>query len=151
MRHLLLASDFSAASADALAMAESLALSFGAHITLLHDYALLESAELDAEALEAGSIEAIEARLRARGEAHSAALAKRLAAAGIGVETLLVRGEAGPLIVRNAARRGCDLIVIGSRGLDAYEACTLGSTSTYVLHHSPCPVLIVPGSRVGMR
>ena len=42
--------------------------------------------------------------------------------------------------------RGIRLIVMGSRGLNAVLGSVLGSVSTGVLHHAPCPVTIVPYS-----
>ncbi len=42
--------------------------------------------------------------------------------------------------------RGIRLIVMGSRGLNALLGSVLGSVSTGVLHHAPCPVTIVPYS-----
>jgi nucleotide-binding universal stress UspA family protein len=40
-----------------------------------------------------------------------------------------------------------DLVIVGSRGRGAIRAALLGSTSHYVLHHSPVPVLIVHADR----
>jgi len=42
--------------------------------------------------------------------------------------------------------RGMRLIVMGSRGLNAFLGSVLGSVSMGVLHHAPCPVTIVPYS-----
>lgn len=42
--------------------------------------------------------------------------------------------------------RGVRLIIMGSRGLNAFLGSVLGSVSTGVLHHPPCPVTIVPYS-----
>ena len=41
---------------------------------------------------------------------------------------------------------GMRLIVMGSRGLNALLGSVLGSVSTGVLNHAPCPVTIVPYS-----
>jgi nucleotide-binding universal stress UspA family protein len=37
----------------------------------------------------------------------------------------------------------CDLLVIGSRGLSAAKRLLLGSVSTAMVTHAPCPVLVV--------
>ena len=42
--------------------------------------------------------------------------------------------------------RGMRLIVMGSRGLNAFLGGVLGSVSMGVLHNAPCPVTIVPYS-----
>ncbi|MDU2065149.1 MAG: universal stress protein [Sporomusaceae bacterium] len=52
-------------------------------------------------------------------------------------------GEPRLLITDFAAQHDYDVIVIGSRGLGTISGLLLGSVSTYVVHHSPCPVLII--------
>jgi nucleotide-binding universal stress UspA family protein len=69
---------------------------------------------------------------------------EELEAAGIPVNTIFEKGPAGDLIVTMAKTLGCDLIIMGNRGLGPIKSILLGSTSTYVLHHSPCPVLVIP-------
>lgn len=51
------------------------------------------------------------------------------------------KGAAAATLLRQA-KRG-NLIVIGSRGLDALDRFLLGSVSTQVVLHAPCSVLIV--------
>ena len=52
-------------------------------------------------------------------------------------------GHPGAQIVRVAEREEADLIVLGSRGLNALESLLLGSVSEHVVHHAHCSVLVV--------
>jgi nucleotide-binding universal stress UspA family protein len=47
-----------------------------------------------------------------------------------------------------SAAEGAWLVVVGSRGRGAVKGLVLGSVSQNVVHHSPCPVLIVPDREV---
>jgi nucleotide-binding universal stress UspA family protein len=53
-----------------------------------------------------------------------------------------VYGKPGEILVRRAAKDGCLLIVIGSRGLGSIRRTVMGSVSTYVLHHSKVAVAV---------
>jgi len=50
-------------------------------------------------------------------------------------------------IVEEAEKWGADLIVMGSRGLGAWNRLLLGSVSSSVVHHAKCSVEIVRKSR----
>jgi len=67
----------------------------------------------------------------------------RAAKNGVLFEERLLYGECGDEIVRFAKRNNVDMIVIGSRGASEVREYFLGSTSNYVLHKSPMPVMIV--------
>ncbi len=62
--------------------------------------------------------------------------------AGIAHATLRERGHPVDTIVMAADREQCDLIVLGSRGLTAWEALLLGSVADGVVRHAHCPVLV---------
>lgn len=51
------------------------------------------------------------------------------------------KGAAATVLLRHA--RPGDLLVVGSRGLDALDRFLLGSVSTQVVLHAPCSVLVV--------
>jgi YjbE family integral membrane protein len=52
-------------------------------------------------------------------------------------------GHAGPMIAEMAQKEGCDLIVMGTRGLGAKSAALLGSVAQSTLEHATVPVLLV--------
>ncbi|XP_015764713.1 PREDICTED: universal stress protein in QAH/OAS sulfhydrylase 3'region-like [Acropora digitifera] len=51
---------------------------------------------------------------------------------------------AGSVICKEALNEKVDLIVTGSRGLGTARRTILGSVSDYVVHHTSCPVCVVP-------
>lgn len=53
------------------------------------------------------------------------------------------QGSPPKLISSVAEEKGCDLIVMGARGLSYLRSILIGSTTEAVLKSSPCPVLIV--------
>jgi len=59
------------------------------------------------------------------------------------VEIDQIWGHTAEAICDYAGENGIDLIVIGSRGRSVFARLLLGSVSTQVAHHSPCPVTIV--------
>ncbi|MEX2646246.1 MAG: universal stress protein, partial [Gaiellaceae bacterium] len=67
----------------------------------------------------------------------------RLALRQVPVATRDAIGEPAAKIVETADELGADLIVIGTRNGSALERLVLGSTSTKVLHHAHCDVLVV--------
>ena len=86
-------------------------------------------------------------------EREGAAEAARIAALGTGVaraagwtaEPVVQRsyGGNGYQFARLAEEHGCDVVVVGSRGMSGVQA-VLGSVSEVVVHVSTVPVLVVP-------
>lgn len=56
--------------------------------------------------------------------------------------TRVEEGDPGEVTVAVAAEEESHLIVMGSRGFGTFERIAFGSVSTYVTHHTHCPVLL---------
>jgi nucleotide-binding universal stress UspA family protein len=83
---------------------------------------------------------------RARAEAEQAAGMAAEQARAIGVpqvNTEVLEGEPAERLVAVADTAGCDLIVVGARGLGQMAGLLLGSVSDRLAHHAKIPVLIV--------
>jgi nucleotide-binding universal stress UspA family protein len=59
------------------------------------------------------------------------------------VETFARQGDAADAIIDVAEEQGCDLIVVGNKGMTGAKRFLLGSVPNKVSHHAPCSVLIV--------
>ncbi len=57
---------------------------------------------------------------------------------------VVARGHAGRAICEEADRREAEMVVVGHRG-DSRVSMMLGSTASYVMHHTERPVVIVRG------
>jgi nucleotide-binding universal stress UspA family protein len=62
---------------------------------------------------------------------------------GVKVETELMKGDAAANIIDYSRKENFDTIIMGRRGMGKLRELVLGSTSTKVLSHSDCTVVIV--------
>ncbi|HEY7197020.1 MAG TPA: universal stress protein [Gaiellaceae bacterium] len=103
--------------------------------------AVVVSAEVST--LKKGATSAIDpAEAEARAEALDDA---RSALGAQDVDAVFVEGVGHPadVIVQEAEESGADLVVVGTRGLNAAKRLVMGSVSTNVVHNAPCDVLVV--------
>ena len=62
---------------------------------------------------------------------------------GVKVKTVLKKGDATSIIIDYSKKENYDTIIMGRRGMGKLRQLVLGSTSTKVLSHSDCTVVIV--------
>ena len=48
----------------------------------------------------------------------------------------------GEFVVDTAKKENANYVVMGTRGLGKFRRTVMGSVSDYVVHHSPCPVMV---------
>ncbi|MEY4910844.1 MAG: hypothetical protein RL761_507 [Pseudomonadota bacterium] len=143
-KKILFATDGSAASNHAAAMAVSLARTHGAALTAVYvvdPYPYLGIGEMNPLGFQAYMGAAQEHSVQAF--AHVAQLAKQDGVA-VQIETLLVEDVAAHKgILQAAAAKSADLIIVGSHGRSDLERFFLGGTANKVSSHAKQPVLIV--------
>jgi nucleotide-binding universal stress UspA family protein len=139
-RHVLCPVDFSEASARALTYAASLAERAGADLTVLH----VVPHEFEYTAgIEYHARMPLEDFLKAREDALERQLSEVVAAvpATCRVDSLMTHGKPWREVLRVAADRGSDLIVMGVLGRGAVDLLLFGSTTQHVVREARCPVL----------
>lgn len=143
-RVVVCGTDFSRASAGALASAAELARDLGAGLERLHAVpahtALFPFA---ATRRSAGRIQALalrDARERMR------RLVAALPRSGVVPKGIVRKGNPDDALLAHAGRRRAAYLVVGTHGLGVGRRMMLGSTALRVLAAAPCPVLVVPSA-----
>ena len=139
---ILCAIDFSKGSLAALSYALSLGAEAGAHVTLLN------TIEMPPELRETPMSHDLNVdTVRARAEASQLERLEALIPFAVrdycAVESTVVEGKASREILRQAAARQCDLIVMGVQGRSAMSLAVFGSNAQDVIREAKCPVLLV--------
>lgn len=140
--NILVAVDLSSASDHVIAAAGKVASITGSKVFVLH-CAEPDPAFVGYEAGPDAVRDQVAAEYR---EEHRAvrALASELEASGIDAIALLVQGPVVETTLREAARLGAELIIVGSHGHGAVYDLVVGSHSAGILRRSGVPVLVVP-------
>lgn len=60
---------------------------------------------------------------------------------GVEVDPMVAEGHPGERLIRMS--KDADLVVVGSRGRGGFVGALMGSTTTHVVNHAECPVVIV--------
>jgi len=134
LKHVLVPTDFGAASEAALMYGRTLARRFGADLHLLHvmDNTFLRPMAGDPLAVKASTYKLLHGKLTAadRADLHGRVVVE-------------VSDDPHDVIVEYAKAHGIDLIVMGTHGRHGAAHVLMGSVAERVVRSAPCPVLTV--------
>jgi nucleotide-binding universal stress UspA family protein len=152
LERILVPTDFSAFSLQALNDAIDLGKPFKARIILLHSMEPIyfaSSADLYGPPTNLAVL--VEEQRRGAQE-QLAGLARGIEKRGLLVQTVLVCGTPHAEIVGAAKKQGADLIVMSTHGRSGFSHLLMGSVAERVVRGAACPVLTVRadgGARAG--
>jgi len=141
-REILVATDFSDGSDEALAQAIEIGKPSGAAVEILHVIELTEEFPFGTTYFDADY-----GMLYANVDRQLTERAERVRAAGLGCTTKIIEGGAVAEITQRGRDIGADLIVVGTHGRTGLAHALLGSVAEKVVRRAACPVLTVPSSR----
>ncbi|MBR0764869.1 universal stress protein [Bradyrhizobium japonicum] len=149
-RHILIPTDGSDLSLNAIEHGMALAKSVNAKVTAVtvsppfHTFAVEPDMITDAR-------EHYGARMTILATKYLNTAKEAAVAAGVSCETMHIERDPPYLaIIETAARKSCDLIVMASHGRRGISAIVLGSETVKVLTHSTVPVLVVRAPHQGV-
>ena len=140
--HLLIPTDGSSLSAEAIRHGVDLAQETGATVSFLTVIDPFHAITFEAEQLE-DTRDTYYAHARALAERYLSEAEKLAEAARVKSSTICVE-DSHPyrVIIQTAEEQGCDLIVMASHGRRGISAMVLGSETVKVLTHCAIPVLV---------
>ena len=136
-RNILVPTDFSGCSAEAVAQAAALARQHDATLTILH---VIDS-NPQAALTHAGPAESLMGALRTRGISQLRRLSESLAQEQTKTQTRIAEGLPADAIVESSA--GFDLLVIGEPPSESTRHLFSKHTARRVIEEAACPVMVV--------
>jgi len=146
LKRILVTTDFSEASRQALPLAVAFARQFRATLSLVHVFPTTWPVELSHL-----GIVLEQERLAAEAGQRLARFRERELPANLPVETVLLKGGPGHEISQFAKYSEVDLILAAPHGYSGFRHFWIGSTAERIVRHAPCPVLVVREQPVPMR
>lgn len=137
IEHILVPTDFSEPSENALALALDIARAFQARVTLLHAWSIPETAYLEAVSWPIDELQ----------QAAQSSLDQATARAKVRypkVDAVLREGKDWRVVLDVVKSSGCDLVVMGTHGRRGLPRLVLGSVAEKVVRLAAVPVMTVP-------
>jgi nucleotide-binding universal stress UspA family protein len=140
--HLLIPTDGSPLSDEAIRHGVALAAETGAKVTFLTVIEPFHTFSLGVDQLEE-TADSYQKHMQERAARILAGAAKVATAAGVAHEAIQTEDDQPyQAIIRTAEQKGCDLVAMASHGRRGVSALVLGSETVKVLTHSAIPVLV---------
>jgi len=142
-RRILVATDFSECSKEAIDSAARLAESFSAELYLLHAF---EPPFYTIEGRDTGIHPEVDRWVRELREQESKRLEGEVEVVrrrGIKVHPAFKEGPPSEEIIKAAEEFGADLVVLGTHGRRGVDRLVMGSVAERVMRKAPCSVLII--------
>jgi nucleotide-binding universal stress UspA family protein len=141
LNRILVPTDFSESARLALTYGMSFAREYKAHLVLLH---VVENLTVGyASDLFPVPMAEVFQEISGYARAELAKLAAEAREKDVEVEEQVVQGKPSAEIIRFAAEKDIDMIVLGTHGKGMLDQALFGSTTERVVRRSPCPVLSV--------
>jgi len=143
MKTILVPTDLSPSTNNALSVAVSLARLYQAEVVLLHSvmYAIPVSVYAEAPTITADYQVEENAIIEKEARKTLLAMAQNPAYADVKITPTLLTNGLG--LVHNVTHRPADLIVMASTGASGLEEALMGSNAEIIVRHAHCPVLVV--------
>jgi nucleotide-binding universal stress UspA family protein len=138
---ILIPTDFSRLSREAVDIGVALARVLPAKVLLMHSITQPEGVEELSAAYDE-----YYAYTRDQISGTLEELAKAIEKEGVEVETLLVNGIPHEEIIKTAAQEGVEMIVMGTHGRRGWNRLLMGSQAEQVVRSASCPVITVKGT-----
>jgi nucleotide-binding universal stress UspA family protein len=133
--HILVASDGSPYGDAAVSEAINYAKSYGGSLTIVSAIDVTE----EFQALAPGTLEKMVQKAKKNLEKDQ----EKAQQEGVTAETYVREGESYKVIVDFASEKNANTIVIGSHGRTDLKRIFMGSVTSRVIGHTPCPVMVI--------
>jgi nucleotide-binding universal stress UspA family protein len=145
IRTILVPTDFSGSSRDALDYAVEFGRRFGARLVLFHSFVVPEFVTTDPYG--SHNMHPTPEQARSAADDQMREFVKGIDFGGVDLETQITMGRAADEICDYAEEHQIDLIITSTHGRTGLMHVLIGSVAEHVVRHAHSPVLVLPGKR----
>jgi nucleotide-binding universal stress UspA family protein len=141
---ILVPTDFSESSREALDYAVEFGRQFGARLVLFHSFS---APEFTTDPYGSHNMHATPEQARTAADDQMSEFVKGVDFGGVNFETQISMGRAADEICAYAEKQKADLIITSTHGRTGLMHVLIGSVAEHVVRHAHSPVLVLPGKR----